>query len=66
MAETTYTDVHANATIHQIKLPNNTVYDIHDKYAVHGPEDLGKLGLASALVFKGIKATVADLPSTNN
>ena len=49
--------------ISQIKLPDNTVYEIHDPKAIH---DVSELGLSSALAFKGTKPTEADLPTTGN
>ena len=54
--------------IYQVKLPNGTVYDIHDSSAIHTLADLVALGMdiEGAFVFKGTVATVADLPSTGN
>ena len=49
---------HSNNIISSIKLPNNTVYQIHDAQAIHSAEELG---LSSALVFKGTKATEAEI-----
>ena len=54
--------------IHQVKLPNGTVYDIHDPYAIHTLSDLVGLGMdiEGAFVFKGTVAAVTDLPTTGN
>lgn len=49
---------HSTNYIQSIKLPNGTTYEIHDAKAVH---DISDLGLSSALVFKGTKATVAEV-----
>lgn len=54
---------HSNNIISEIKLPNGTSYQIHDAQAIHTVEELG---LSAALVFKGTKAAVADLPATGN
>lgn len=48
--------------IHSIKVGNAT-YEIHDAQAIHSIEELG---LGTALVFKGVKDTKAELPSTGN
>lgn len=56
--------LNANSTniISQIQLPNNGgLYEIHDAGAIHSVEELG---LSAALVFKGVKASVSDLPSS--
>lgn len=52
---------HSENIISQIKLPNGTTYEVHDANAIH---DVSELGLSAALVFKGTKATVNDLPAT--
>lgn len=51
-----------NATmwISDVKLPNGQVYEIHDKYAIHDPSDLGIHG---ALIFKGVIANASALPT---
>lgn len=49
--------------ISSIKLPNGTTYQIHDEHAIHSVEELG---LSAALVFKGTKASVSDLPTSGN
>lgn len=49
--------------ISSIRLPDGNVYEVHDSSAIH---DVSELGLSAALVFKGTKATVANLPSTGN
>ena len=50
--------------ISKIKLPgNDTVYELHDAQAIH---DVSELGLSQALVFKGTKATINNLPTTGN
>ena len=54
---------HSTNIISSIKLPNGNTYEIHDAQAIHSAEELG---LSAAMVFKGTKATVADLPSTSN
>lgn len=54
---------HSNNIISTIKLPNGTSYEIHDSQAIHSVEELG---LSAALVFKGTKAAVANLPATGN
>lgn len=54
---------HSENIISSIKLPNGTTYEVHDANAIH---DVSELGLSAALVFKGTKATVADLPTTGN
>lgn len=54
---------HSNNIISSIKLPNGSTYEIHDANAIH---DVSELGLSAALVFKGTKATVSDLPTTGN
>ena len=42
---------HSTNYISQVKLPgSNTVYDIHDKYALHDPSDLG---ISGALILQG-------------
>lgn len=56
--------LNANSTniISQIQLPNNGgLYEIHDAGAIHSVEELG---LSAALVFKGVKASTDDLPSS--
>ena len=54
---------HSNNIISSIKLPNGTTYEVHDAQAIHSVEELG---LSAALVFKGTKAAVSDLPTTGN
>lgn len=54
---------HGSNLISQIKLPNGTTYEVHDAQAIHSAADLG---LTSAMVFKGVKQTVAELPATGN
>lgn len=49
---------HSNNVISSIKLPNGSTYEIHDAQAIHSIEDLG---LSAALVFKGTKATDAEI-----
>ena len=49
--------------ISSIRLPDGNVYEVHDSSAIH---DVSELGLSAALVFKGTKSTVANLPSTGN
>lgn len=51
------------ANISQIKLPSGATYDIYDSTAFH---DISELGLSAAMIFKGTKTTVGDLPSTGN
>ena len=46
--------------ISDIKLPNGSVYEIHDKYAIHDPADLG---ISGALIFKGVLDSVGELPT---
>lgn len=54
---------HSDNIISTIKLPNGTSYEIHDAQAIHSVDELG---LSAALVFKGTKAAVANLPTTGN
>lgn len=54
---------HSENIISSIKLPNGTTYEVHDAKAIH---DVSELGLSAALVFKGTKATISDLPTTGN
>lgn len=54
---------HSTNIISTIKLPNGTSYEIHDAQAIHTIEELG---LSAALVFKGTKAAVSNLPTTGN
>ena len=54
---------HSTNIISSIKLPNGTAYEIHDAQAIHSAEELG---LSAALVFKGTKAAVSNLPTTGN
>lgn len=54
---------HSNNIISSIKLPNGVTYEIHDAQAIHAIEDLG---LGTALIFKGVKETKADLPTSGN
>lgn len=54
---------HSTNIISEVKLPNGVTYQIHDAQAVHSASDLG---LTTAMVFKGIKQEVADLPATGN
>lgn len=49
---------HSTNIISSIKLPNGTTYEIHDAQAIHKIEDLG---LSAALIFKGTKATDAEI-----
>lgn len=49
---------HSNNIISSIRLPNGTAYEIHDAHAIHNIEELG---LSAALVFKGTKATDAEV-----
>ena len=49
---------HSKNIISSIMLPNGTTYQIHDELAIHSAEELG---LSAALVFKGIKDTVAEV-----
>ena len=51
------------SVISKIKLPNGEVYEIYDKNAIHDLSDIESLGLEGAFVFKGVVATVAELPS---
>lgn len=60
MANTTAVNTHTNPIIEQVNI-SGTAYDIHDKYAVHGPEDLDRLGIAGVFNFAGIVANVAAL-----
>ena len=57
---------HGNNILHSIKLPNGSTYEIHDAHAVHTLEDMMNLGLSGAFIFKGTKATVAELPTSGN
>jgi hypothetical protein len=59
---------HGSKIISQIKLPNNEIYEIHDKHAVHTLADLAALGMdiEGIFVFKDTVATVADLPTSGN
>ena len=54
---------HGSNILHSIKLPNGTVYEIHDAQAVHTLADLAALGMNTEGIFsyQGIVATVADL-----
>lgn len=54
---------HLDNIISSIKLPNGTTYEIHDAQAIHNIEELG---LSAAMVFKGTKAAVTNLPTTGN
>lgn len=54
---------HSTNIISTIKLPDGTSYEVHDAQAIHSVEELG---LSAALVFKGTKATVANLPTSGN
>ena len=54
---------HSNNIISSIKLPNGVTYEIHDAQAIHTIEELG---LGSALVFKGVKDTYGELPTSGN
>lgn len=54
---------HSDNIISSIKLPDGVEYEIHDAHAIHSAEELG---LSAALVFKGTKDAVGDLPSTGN
>ena len=66
MADLT-TNNHSNPIISQVQLPgSNTIYDIHDQYAVHGPEDLEQLGLGSAFHLRGIVDTYQELHNIEN
>ena len=59
---------HSANIISQIKLPNNTTYDIHDVDALHYGDlasELDKLGLGSVLVFKGIVESESKLPTAS-
>ena len=49
---------HSKNIISSIMLPDGTTYQIHDNLAIHSAEELG---LSAALVFKGIKDTVAEV-----
>ncbi len=61
MANTTAINTHTpNPIIEQVNI-SGTAYDIHDKYAVHGPEDLDRLGIAGVFNFAGVVANVAAL-----
>lgn len=59
---------HGSNILHSIKLPNGTVYEIHDAQAIHTLGDLAALGIDTegAFIFKGTVATVADLPTAGN
>ena len=50
---------HNTKFISDIKLPDGITYEIHDKYAIHEP---GDLGIHGALIFKGVLTSVDDLP----
>lgn len=54
---------HSNNLISTIKLPNGVSYELHDAQAIHSVEELG---LSAALVFKGTKAVISDLPTADN
>lgn len=54
---------HTTNIISSIKLPNGAVYEIHDAQAIHKIEDLG---LSAALIFKGTKATDAEILAIDN
>lgn len=49
--------------ISSIRLPDGNVYEVHDSSAIH---DVSELGLSAALVFKGSKPTVDELPAAGN
>lgn len=49
---------HSSNIISHVKLPNGTTYEIHDAQAIHSAAELG---LSAALVFKGTKATDAEI-----
>ena len=56
------TNTHTNPIIAQVILPgSNTVYDIHDQFAVHSAEDLDKLGIGGIFNFAGVVANTAAL-----
>lgn len=54
---------HGSKIISQIKLPNNEIYEIHDKHAIHELtlEQIEALGLQGAFIYKGVVDTVAAL-----
>ena len=54
---------HGSNILHSIKLPNGTVYEIHDAQAVHTLADLAALGMNTEGIFsyQGIVATVITL-----
>ena len=55
---------HNTNIISKIRLPGSeTVYEIHDEYAVHSAEELG---IGSVLSFKGVVAAESKLPTTGN
>lgn len=49
---------HSSNMISSIRLPDGVTYELHDAQAIHSAEELG---LSAALVFKGTKATEADI-----
>ena len=51
---------HGSNIISQIKLPNDTTYEIHDAKAFHSVDELG---LPTYLTFKGVKDKYSDLSS---
>ena len=58
---------HSDKIISSIRIPgidgSNVDYQIHDAQAIHSAEELG---LSAALIFKGTKDKVNDLPTTGN
>ena len=56
-----------NNLIHQIKLPDNITYDIHDASAIHTLADLANIGMNEGVfIFKGTVASYEDLPTVGN
>lgn len=51
---------HSNNKISYIQLPGSDIqYELHDELAIHDPAELG---LSGVMIFKGTKATYAELP----
>jgi hypothetical protein len=64
MADTNHIlDEGVTGVISKIQLPNGGIYEIHDAKAIHA---IAELGLGQALVFKGVKETYAELPTSGN
>ena len=52
---------HINPVISQVKLPNGTIYDVHDSAAIHSFAELG----VELVQFGGTVAKVTDLPTAS-